>query len=70
MIVRFPDRDFGDVTVEFDTDTGTAVYVFDSDKRRKACYLTKSAWVERLKEWRIDIQTLIAQQDYEVDVGL
>ena len=72
MIIRFPDKDFSFVTVEFDTETYTATYVYDSPHtpERRPCTLTRAGWVERLRAWRIDLPRLIAMDDYTMDEGL
>ena len=70
MIVQFPDKDFSDITVLFDTETGTARYKYSYGTIAN-CDLDKSQWVDRLKEWRIDLPRLMDEQgDYAMDVGL
>lgn len=71
MIVHFPDKDFPyDVTILFDTEAGVARYQYSSDMIID-CSLTRSEWVDRLREWRIDLQRLMEEQgDYAIDVGL
>ena len=68
MIVHFPDHDFSDTLVEFDTDTYTAVYV--TGATRAECCLSRWDWQERLRDWNIDLPALIAMDDYGMDEGL
>ena len=69
MIVTFPDKDFGHMMVEFNTETYHAVYVMSSG-HRKDCYLSVEAWRDRLVEWNIDLERLIVEAENFIDEGL
>ena len=64
MTIRFPDQDYPDVIVEYDTEMGQGIYCQHGD--RITSPLNKSDWEARLREWRIDLYP----EELRMDVGL
>ena len=74
MIVRFPDNNYPNISVEFDTETYTANYRRGDGSLPYPCCLERIEWVIRLQEWQIDLSRLMIEQgidpDLAVDTGL